>query len=215
MEIITDSLDGIFNWLQAVNWFDVTMVLLLTTSIALFAQKRLTGFLIGVGALLMLRPLLLLGERDPLLAIAFGLLVGAALGFVAQVLSPRLRWSNRNETILGGLGGLAFGIAFILAMVISLPINVNRLHNPPTVHYPDLEKLPTSTYIHDNINNSQVMEVGYDILLYNLFGDEPLNFMHSSIDPDLVRALNQWLVVGTPWEGNPLEEIDDNDANGI
>ncbi len=198
MDILTDSLDSILSWLGTVNWFDLTMLALLAASIALFAQKRLTGLLIGIGAPIVLRPLLTLGEKDPLLAIAFGLLAGATFGFIAQILSPRLRWSNRSETVLGGLGGLSFGVCLILAIVVSLPISVNRLHNPPTVDYPSVEKLPTS--LHENIKSSQLVEIGYDTLLYNLFGDEPTKYMHSSIDSDLIEALNKWLVLGNPWE---------------
>ena len=126
-------------------------------------------------------------------------------------MSPRLRWSNRSETILGGLGGLAFGLGFILAIAVSLPISVNTFHNPPTVEYPTVDKLPIS--LHANIRSSQIMSVGYDTLLYKLFDEaEPLKYMHSSIDPDLVRALNRWLVIGTPWERTQLQEIE-NDEN--
>ncbi len=211
MEILTDLLDSILNWLKVVNWFDVAMALLLATSIALFAQKRLTGFLIGVGALLILRPLLILGVKDPLLAIAFGLLAGAALGFIAQVLSPRLRWSNRNETILGGLGGLSFGLCFILAIVLSLPINVNPFSNQIT--YPDFKDFPDNfpVAISEYIKDSRIVNIGRDTLLYKAYPD-PLQI--TSADPDLLQALNRWLVVGTPWEKTKIKEEIDAGENG-
>ncbi len=197
MEILTDSLDSILSWLKTVNWFDITMLLLLATSIALFAQKRLAGFLIGILAPVLLRPLLTLSERDALLAVAFGLLAGAALGFIAQIASPRLRWSNRSETILGGLGGLSFGLCFILAIVLSFPLNINPLNNKVT--YPYLKSFPESfpTSISNSIKSSHIVNIGRDTLLYKAYKDPSLI---SSTDPDLVRVLNRWLIISAPWE---------------
>ena len=125
-----------------------------------------------------------------------------------------MRWSNRQETILGGIGGFCFGAVFILAITISLPINYNSLAN--TITYPDIKALPetVSTATKEYLLTSEIVNIGRDTLLYRIYPEPSLI---ASTDPDLIKLLNSWLVIyeegNEPWRpSKPLDKTTQGDG---
>ena len=78
--------------------------------------------------------------------------------------------------------------------------------------YPDFKNFPDTfpTLISEYIKTSRIVNIGRDTLLYKAYPD-PLQI--TSADPDLLQALNRWLIIGTPWEENKLKEIE-TEENG-
>lgn len=174
------------------SWIDLLAVLLLASLIAFGAQRRLTGLLVGVGGALALRPLLLLGERNPWLAVVVGLGVGLALGLIGRQLLPGTRKGLVWQHLAGGVGGGALGLALVLGAATALPVqrspfDPNQLFYPPRDLHPLVQGAALRSY---------TLTVGRDVLLY------PLLEAQGTVPEDrraLLRGLNRWLVVGEPW----------------
>ncbi|MEX2541295.1 MAG: hypothetical protein WD314_05780 [Trueperaceae bacterium] len=174
------------------TWIDLLLALLFAVFIALGAERRLGGLLLGVGGALLLRPLLLLGQASPLLAVAVALVAGLALALGARRLGRQRRFAPVVLTLLGGFGGGLLGAALVLSASVSLPLernSANQLVYPP-------HGVPA--LVAPAVRGSRVFREGRDILLY------PLLAAQGDIDPSrrpVLEALHSYLVIGEPWEG--------------
>lgn len=175
------------------SWIDVVLVLLLAAFIALGSHRRLSGLLLGIGGVLMLRPLLLIGTVSPVLAVAGALGVGLVLGVVARWVTTTRPLPEVPMAILGGVGGAALGLSLVLASAVSLPLQENATGQ---LVYPPQQGLPG--YISPAVQRSRIIREGRDILLYPLLdrqGDV------ADARRPVLRTLHNYLVVGEPWEG--------------
>ena len=174
------------------TWIDLLLVLLFAAFVALGAERRLTGLFLGLGGVLLLRPLLLLGEVSPVLAVAGALLAGLLISLLARRLGGRRRLQSDRYALLGGLGGGLLGAVLVLSATVSMPIERNAQNQ---IIYPPQE-LPGA--VGDAVAGSRLLREGRDILLY------PLLERQGGIDPGraaVSRLLHSYLVVGQPWEG--------------
>ncbi len=159
---------------------------------ALAAQRKLSGLFVGLGGVILLRPLLLLGHLSGPLAVLVALLVGLGLGFAGRTVSREVRLSSPLFSLLGGLGGFLLGCALIIVVVTSLPIAHDvsgRIVYPPQ----DLQEPFLSA-----VQRSRLIDQGRDILLYPLLERQGL------IPPGeraTLHTLHEFFIVGKPWEG--------------
>ncbi|HEX7003149.1 MAG TPA: hypothetical protein VF168_03075 [Trueperaceae bacterium] len=174
------------------TWLDLLLALLFAVFVALGAERRLSGLLLGVGGVLLLRPLLLIGEVSPVLSVAVALLAGLVISLLARRLGRRRRLQSGRYALLGGIGGALLGAVLVLSTAVSMPIERNSLGQ---IIYPP-QQLPGA--VGDAVAGSRVLREGRDILLY------PLLERQGDIGPrrsQVVRLLHSYLVVGQPWEG--------------
>lgn len=172
------------------TWFDLALLLVLAVLVALAAERRLGGLIIGLGGVLLLRPILLLADL-PIVALAVALLAGLLLALLSRRARAR-RLSAAAGAALGGFGGLLLGGALLLATVTSLPIERNEAGQ--LVYPPRGLPAPLSAAL----QRSPLARTGRDILLYPLLvrqGDVP------AAKQPVLRALHGYLVVGEPWDG--------------
>ena len=173
------------------SWLDLVLVTIVAAVTALGAQRRLAGFFVGLGGVLLLRPLLLLANANPFLALIAALLAGLGLGMLGR----RLFQLNRGATVLmrtlGGIGGLALGLALMLSLVTSLPIQRNPA-NPSELFYPP-RNLPSP--ISNAVLDSRLVLLGRDILFYPLLEKQG----NVKAAPGVLRGLHRLFVVGEPW----------------
>jgi drug/metabolite transporter (DMT)-like permease len=173
------------------TWIDLLLALLFAVFIALGAERRMGGLFLGLGGVLLLRPLLRLGQVSPILAVAAALVAGLALALAARRLTRRRRLNRLPYALLGGLGGGLLGAALVLSAAVSLPFernSANQLIYPP-------RELPG--LLGPAVRGSRIFAEGRDILLYPLLdaqGDV------SAQRRPVLRALHSYLVVGEPWE---------------
>lgn len=173
------------------TWIDIVLVLLFAVFIALGAERRLAGLVLGVGGVLLFRPLLVLASASPLLAVAAALAAGLVLAVAARYLSRRRRFTSAPFALGGGIGGGLLGALLVLSVLVSLPLERNdsgQLIYPP-------EQLPA--VLAPAVRDSRLLREGRDILLYPLLdrqGDI------SATRRPLLRALHAYLVVEEPWE---------------
>lgn len=173
------------------SWLDLALVAVVATLTALGAERRLAGFLVGIGGVLLLRPLLLLGHANAFLALVAALLVGLGLSLLGRRLFRQQRGGQPLLRTLGGIGGLALGVALVLSLVTSLPIQRNDATNE--LYYPPRD-LPAP--LESAVRRSQMVLLGRDILLYPLLvrqGDVPTR------GERVMRGLHRLFVVGEPW----------------
>jgi hypothetical protein len=171
---------------------DVVLVLVIATLCALGAQRRLTGLLIGVGGALALRPLLILADLNPWLALVGALLVGLGLALLGRQVLQVSTAPGALTSVAGGFGGAVLGVALVLALVTSLPIERSPL-NPSGLVYPP-QSLPA--FAQPAIRDSTFVSVGRDVLF------APLLTGPAALPPGravVVDALHRWIVVGEPW----------------
>lgn len=176
--------------MNAVTWIDIVLVLMVAVTTAFGAKRRLVGLIIGVGGVLLLRPLLVVGSRDPWIALAAALIGGVLLALVGQrLVSPTLRqrWPG---LVLGGIGGLVLGLALLVALVVSLPIERSPA-NPNALVYPP-SNAPLG--ISEALKRSPTVRAGRTILLYPLL-EEP----EAEFERTLYQGMRAWFVVGEPW----------------
>lgn len=174
------------------NWIDIVLVLALGAMTALAAQRKLSGLFVGLGGMILLRPLLLLGHLSGPLAVLVALLVGVALGFAGRTVSRKVRRDLPVFSLLGGLGGFLLGVALLIVVVTSLPIGHDisgRIVYPPQ----DLRE-PFVTAV----QRSRLVDEGRDILLYPLLERQGLI---PNGERATLHALHDFFIVGTPWEG--------------
>lgn len=174
------------------TWIDLLLVLLFAALIALGAERRLTGLFLGLAAVVLLRPLMILGDLSPLLAVAAALMAGLALALLARRAGRQRRSSRNGSLVLGGLGGALLGASLVLSLVVSLPIERNL--SGQIVYPPQSIPGPLASAV----SRSRLFREGRDILLY------PLLDRQGDIAPGrrpVVGTLHRFLVVGEPWEG--------------
>ncbi len=174
-----------------ITWVDVLLVLVLATFVAAGAHRKLIGFFVGVGGVLLLRVLLGVGQGNPWLAAAFGLALGVALGLLGRRLYNPGRGAVWPYQVLGGVGGGALGIALVVALITSLPLQRNPT-NPAEIFYPP-RNLPTS--VATTLQSSPLITMGRTILFYPLLPKE----QYSATQQRVYGGLHAWLVVGEPW----------------
>ncbi len=176
--------------MNPVTWLDIVLVLMVATTTALGAKRHLHGLLVGVGGVLLLRPLLVVGHQDPWIALAAALVGGVLLALIGQrLISPavRQRWP---AMVLGGFGGLVLGLAMLVAIVVSLPIERSAAIQNAIIYPPSNAPLGLS----EVFKRSPTVRLGRTILLYPLL-EEP----EAEFERTLYPRLRSWFVVGEPW----------------
>lgn len=174
------------------SWLDLVLVAVVAAVTALGAHRRLSGFFVGLGGVLLLRPLLVLAHANPFLALVAALLAGLGLSMLGRRLVQQNRGAAGWMRALGGFGGLALGLALLLSLVTSLPIQRNPA-NPSELFYPP-RNLPSP--VSSAVLDSRLVLLGRDILFY------PLLDKQGSVDAGqqrLMRGLHRLFVVGEPW----------------
>lgn len=174
------------------SWIDPLLAVIVGALTAFGASRRLTGLAVGVGGVLLVRPLLGLAQGSPWAALAAALLGGVVMAVVGRGLFANLRSGGWWQKALGGVGGAALGVALVLALVTSLPIQRSPF-DPNQLFYPP-RNLPGP--VQTATARSWTVAVGRDVLLYPLLDAQ-------GVIPDERRALlgglHRWLVVGEPW----------------
>ena len=172
------------------TWIDLALVLVAASVAALASERRLSGFFVGIGDVLLLRPLLVLAEINPFVGLVAALVVGLGLSFLGRVLLPPSRGGMWFQRLLGALGGLALGLVLVLALVTSLPIQRNPLDQ---IVYPPRD-LPEP--FNQAVVSSRMVLLGRDILLYPLLDAQG----DLAASEGILRGLHSYLVVGEPWK---------------
>lgn len=173
------------------NWIDLLLVLGVAAATAIGAQQRLTGLVVGVGGVVLFKPILVAAHAQPLFAIVLAVFAGLALGLAARLLAPGIRLTAPIDGVLGGVGGLLLGTTMALALVTSFPVG-RDINN--RVVYPD-QTLPAA--LRTAVPQSRMIGLGRDILLY------PLLETAGQVEPGrraMLRGLHGFLIVGRPWE---------------
>lgn len=176
---------------MSITWLDAALIVMVAVFVAVGAQKKLIGLFVGVGAVLVLRPLLNLASGNPGLAVAVGLLLGLVLGILGRRLGLGKGHTHWSFKALGGFGGLLLGLAMLGALLTSLPIQRNPA-NAREIFYPPRSAPGT---LAATFQRSPLIAAGRSILLYPLLPAE--NFAAS--ERRLYAGLHGWLVVGEPW----------------
>jgi hypothetical protein len=179
------------------SWIDFALVLALVSIAALGAERRLAGFFVGVGGVLLLRPLLVLADLNPFMALVVALAAGLGLSLLGRRIGNQRRGRSWLFRVLGGIGGLALGLVLVLSLTTTLPIQENgtgQIVYPPRIQG-DVQPAMPQGYgpISDAVNGSQLIGVGKRILLYPLL-EEP-----TASGNEIFRSLHSYLIVGEPW----------------
>ena len=171
---------------------DVALALTVATLAALGSQRRLVGLVVGLGGVSALRPLLLLADMNPWLGLVGALLAGLALALVGRLLLPSAGGSSLLTRVAGGVGGAALGVAVVITLVTSLPIQRDPL-NPNQLRYPP-QDLPT--VVRPALERSMLVQLGREVLFAPLLANQdPLSPERSAV----TAALHSWVVIGEPW----------------
>src|SRR5690554_1085580 len=123
--------------MMGITWVDAVLVAIVAVATAFGAQRRLVGLVVGVGAVLLLKPLLVVGSRSPVIALVAALVGGILLAILSQRLTApgmRQRWPTM---VAGGAGGMMLGLALVVAFVTSLPIERSSA-DPRAIYYPPM-----------------------------------------------------------------------------
>ncbi len=171
------------------TWFDLILIVAFAALTALGVQRKLMGLILGLGAIILFRPLLLLTQVNPYLALIITLALGLALGMLSRVLMARRIGTSLLFQVLGGVGGALVGGLFVLALMTSLPIgqDVNGLLTYPA-------NLPSS--MSEPVKQSRFIKTGRDILFYPLLAS---NVNAANLTP-AHKTLHNFLIVSKPWE---------------
>lgn len=175
------------------TWIDLILVLVIASLVALGANRRLIGLFVGVGALLLLRPLLGLGQGNPWFSIAVAFVCGLALALLARKLVAPGKGPELVFKIAGGFGGFMLGAAMVLALATSLPIQRNPA-NEREIFYPPRD---IGTQLALTLQRSPFVMLGRTVLLYPLLPNDD----RPDRDNTVLSGLHSWLVVGEPWLG--------------
>lgn len=167
--------------------FDAALLLLWMFMMYLAAQRGLLGLIVSTMSVLLWRPILVVANKNPLLAVAAALLVGFLVTLLTRSF-PRL--SYRQPVwghALGALGGALLGSALVLTLMVSLPIG----RDPSgAVRYP-AQDVPFS----ESLQRSRSVAAGRAILLY------PLLERSGQLGPQYrgtLSTLHRLLIVGQP-----------------
>lgn len=176
--------------MMGITWIDAVLVLIVAVATAFGAQRRLVGLVVGVGAVLLLKPLLVVGSRSPVLALIAAVLGGVLLAVLSQRMSSpglRQRWPSM---VAGGAGGLVLGLALVVALVTALPIERSS-SDPRAIYYPPVN---APLGLSSTLQASPLVTFGRNIVLYPLL-EEP----ESQFRQDAYQVLRNWFVEGDPW----------------
>lgn len=176
---------------MTITWIDATLVLMVAVFVAAGVHKKLIGLFVGVGAVLLLRPLLGLAASNIGLAAAVGLLLGLVFGLLGRRVGIDQSQNHWFFRVLGGFGGLLLGLAMLVALITSLPIQRNPA-NAAEIFYPP-RNAPAG--LASTFQRSRLVGEGRAILLYPLLPSDGFNATQQRV----YAGLHDWLVVGEPW----------------
>lgn len=174
------------------NWFDYSLIALAGIIAGLFARRKLAGFVVGLASLFMIPMLLRVAQASLILAIVFGIVLSIILAILGQNLNDRDPFAHGLQTFLGGIGGFLFGLTLLFAIVTAFPINIVN----GQILYP--ANLGRSN-VAFAVENSQLVNIGRDILLYDVYVMNNLRQSINTANPDFVETMNGYLVAGEPW----------------
>lgn len=157
-------------------------------TVAVGVGRRWTGLAVGVGGAIVIPAVLWLSHVNVALGFAAAAGAGVGLGWLGRETNGIGRGGPWWHGALGGLGGATFGVALVLAIVTSLPIQ----RQGDQVFYPPRDLPPPLT----SAGSSWTVAIGRDILLYPLLDAQ--GAVPSAVRP-VYRALHAWFVVGEPW----------------
>jgi hypothetical protein len=171
------------------TWLDLFLVAAFATLTALGAKRKLAGLVVGLVSVLLFKLLLVIFSGNVYIGLVFALLAGLLLGLASRFIMLRQRGMPLLSSLAGGFGGALLGLLLVLSVATSFPLgrDVNNF-----VVYPD-QTLP------GQIRNSQLVNVGRDILLYP---SRELNGQIAAGQKGLYQILHNFFVVGKPWEGD-------------
>ncbi len=176
--------------MTAFTWIDAVLVVVLAVATAYGAQRRTVGLVVGIGAVLLLKPLLVVSTRSPMLALAAALLGGVLLAVLSQRLaSPALR-QRWPSLVAGGVGGFLLGAAMLVALVTALPIE-RSVADPRAIYYPPLN---APLGLSSTLQQSPLVTFGRSIVLYPLL-EQPENALQRTA----YQGLRTWFVASDPW----------------
>lgn len=171
------------------SWLDFIFVLTLAAITAFAAHRRMLGLTVGLGGVILFRPLIALATLGPVPMLFIGLLVGLLLAFVGRLLSQRVPIRRMWSSLLGALGGFLLGVVMILALVTSLPVERDF---DERIIYP-----PRNILFSTAVRRSAFVTLGRDILLYPLLTEEG----NTSPQQRILAGLHAFFVARRPWEG--------------
>lgn len=179
------------------SWIDIALVLTLASVVALSSERRMAGFFVGIGGVLLLRPLLLLADVNPFFALVVALGAGLGLSLLGRRLGDLRRGHGWIYRVLGGVGGLALGVVLVLSLASSFPIqfnSANQIVYPPRFRGEVRPQMPQGYGpFSQSVNGSLLVDIGKGILLYPLL-EEQIASGHG-----ILRGLHSFLIVGEPW----------------
>lgn len=173
------------------TWIDLLLVVVVASVTALGANRKLIGLFVGLGGLLLLRPLLGLGQGNPWFAIAVAFVCGLALALIGRRLVAPGKGPDWLLKLGGGFGGLLLGAAIVVALVTSLPIQRNPA-NEREIFYPPRD---VGNQLAVTLQRSSLVSMGRTILLYPLLPEGT----RSPQQRRVLDGLHRWVVVGEPW----------------
>jgi len=174
------------------TWLDGVLLLIVAATTAVAAERRIAGLVVGVGGALALRPLLVLAALQPWLGLVGALIAGLALALIGRQLLPAAPRHAAWPRLLGGLGGAVLGVALVVTLVISLPIQRNPVE-PGLIYYPPRD-LPAG--LQRAVSGSTLVAFGRSVLLFPLL--DARGGVEAGERP-AIAALHAWTVVGEPW----------------
>ncbi|MCA9836066.1 MAG: hypothetical protein KC422_04105 [Trueperaceae bacterium] len=174
------------------SWFDLILIVVFAALTALGAKRKLMGLIVGLGAALVFKPLLLVLQGNVYVALLLALVTGLILGLSSRFLLVRRIGTAGIYQFAGALGGAILATLVVLSVTTSLPLgrDINGL-----ITYPS-SSLPTG--FGNAVRQSRLVNLGRDILLYPLLASEP----RLSGKEGLYEPLHKFFVTGKPWEGS-------------
>ncbi len=174
------------------TWLDALLVILVMAVAALTAERRWTGVLMAAAGIILVGPLMRIGQGAPLI----GLLLAIAAGLILAIVAARLikappAGMDRPGLIAGSVMGLVFGAVLLLATLTSLPLARN---NQGQIVYPGVTSPPA---VADALVRSPLVAYGRSVLLQPLLAGQPNS--PASSQWEVTRLLHDWLVPGEPW----------------
>jgi len=174
------------------NWLDYSLIALVGVIAGLFARRKLAGLVVGIGAIILIPLLLRLGEMNIVIALVVGIIISIVLALLGQFLNDRDPFAYSLQHLLGGLGGFLFGLSMLFALVTALPLNIS---NGQIIYPANVGRSQVSLAIED----SQLVNIGRDILLYDVYVSNNIRDRIVTANPDFVETMNSYLVAGEPW----------------
>ena len=174
------------------SWIDPIFAVVVGVLTAFGATRRLAGLWVGVGGAILLRPLLVLAQQAPYAATAAAVVGGVVLALLGRGLFAGRRTGHWWKRSAGALGGAVLGVALVLSVVTSLPIQRSPF-DPNQLYYPPRD-LPA--LVQGAAQRSWTVGVGRDVLLFPLLDAQGVVPERTA---PVLRGLHRWFVVGEPW----------------